>query len=64
MAGDSKGQAVLGADPSSSSLSLVLSRVRLMVGHELCPTGAWAALCDITAGICRVMDAVSSPYFS
>lgn len=34
VAGDSKGQAVLGADPSSSSLSLVLSRVRLMVGHE------------------------------
>ncbi|KAF2978948.1 hypothetical protein EK904_014491, partial [Melospiza melodia maxima] len=30
VAEDSKGQAVLGADPSSSSLSLVLSRVRLM----------------------------------
>lgn len=34
VAGDSKGQAVLGADLSSPSLSDVLSRVRLMVGHE------------------------------
>lgn len=52
--GTVRGRQCLGADPSSPSPLRDISRVRLMVVHE-CAAGAQTALCDIIAGICRVM---------